>query len=424
MKITIQNVLVFVVVSYAIVLAPFLDAGFRNYLVLLAAFAGAFSLFVFHVQVAHVQLWSLVVIGYMCLVALANSGLPGLGSVALTFAYLMGQFTVASIAKRSWFDARFAATLLGRIVIAYAIVSVLQMIASFTGLSVPNLIASKGLWSYNSLAYEPSHLGRAIGITMLAYLIVVRGESGGRLSFRSGSMNRKVLIAFFVTMLLSGSAVAAIAIPIALIFALRPRWSVPLMVITFLVWPSLTYIDYEPLQRAIRLISNLDTLDIERLAEADGSGAARLIPFLIYLDLADPWTWTFWFGYGAQGAASVFVDRVKGIADYEGGVSFLPGFLVTYGLVGSAFFLWVLLISAWNSTTFPIIVFWFVFFTSVPWNIQLFWYGLIVLILVNEAISKRNRYLLGGERRDLKRRPNWVRLKIDPVSDSRGTRKR
>lgn len=388
MTISIQGLLVFLVVSYAVVLSPFLDAGLRNYLILLAALIGVISLFAFRVQKKSALIWSLVLSAYMAVVILATSGFAGLGPVALTITYMMGLVAIISIANRHWFDLPFATILFARIVVAYAIVSVLQMVASLGGLPIPNLIVSKGMWSYNSLAIEPSHLGRAVGITMLAYLILASQQARTRISAVPRSSHRKVLIAFFVTMLLSGSALAVIAIPITLMFALRPVWSVPLLAVTFLSLPFLSSMDYEPVQRATAFLSNLGSLDFDSLTNGDASGASRLIPTLIYLDIADPSTSAFWFGAGEQGSRAIFAPRIGGIANYEGGTGFLPGFLATYGTIASALFLWAFMLRQWNRKTYPIIIFWLCFFSSVPWNTQLFWYGLVTLALANAALSK------------------------------------
>ncbi len=392
MTISTKTLFLFIVVSYAIVLAPFLDAGLRNYLVLAAAFVGFVSLFVFGGQGARSLLWTVVLISYMSLVALFTSPTRELASVALTLLYAMGYLAAASFATRPWFDAEFAAKLLGRIVIAFAIVSVIQFVASFSGLPVPNVISSRGVWNYNSLAIEPSHLGRGIGITMLAYLILVRRMPVSGRPYAISGAHAWVLVAFFTTMLLSGSALATLAIPMVFLFGWKPRWVVPLVLIGFLFWPLLLALDYQPLQRALLLLTNLDTLDTAKLVEADASGAARVTPMLVYILEADLGDLGFWFGYGSAGSARFFIERISGIADFGGSVGFFPGFMATYGVAGFLLFLWTFAIRLWNSATLPVFAFWFLFFSSVAWNTQLLWYGLIVLNIVYRVEILRTRY--------------------------------
>src|SRR5690606_29510178 len=127
----------------------------------------------------------------------------------------------------------------------------------------------------------PSQLGRTVGMTMLAYLIVVR-PAGHPESVRSLFLkHRNVVVAFLVTMLLSGSALSALAIIVVFVMSRSFRLATLTFVLIFFVWPIVLTIDYEPLQRSVLLLSSLPTLDTGKIFEADGSGASRLIPTLI-----------------------------------------------------------------------------------------------------------------------------------------------
>ena len=94
-------------------------------------------------------------------------------------------------------------------------------------------------------------------------------------------MRLKVLIAFLVTMFLSGSALATLAI-IAVYFLSRSiTWSIQSP-----SGPSngaaLMLIDYDPLQRGVVFFMSLGSMDFEQILEADHSSALRIAP-LIYL---------------------------------------------------------------------------------------------------------------------------------------------
>ena len=198
-----------------------------------------------------------------------------MGSVALTFVYAMGYFAIAGLLDIIEDKRAFLMKVMRGVVFAFAILSVVQLLTSLVGLPIPNQIASKGIWSYNSLANEPSQLGRIVGISMLCYLVLSRlpGEP------EPSRLRLKVLIAFVLTMLLSGSSLAAVAIIMVYVLSRFSLWSVLLVTIIVLMWPMFSLIDFEPLQRAILLANNMATLDIDKVMVADHSGGLRVAPY-------------------------------------------------------------------------------------------------------------------------------------------------
>ena len=381
-----RDFLVFILLSYALVISIFVDAGLRNYLVLFAAMLGGAIFFVFSLTLQRQAFWALLLFSFMTLRALFLEGAGQLGSIALTFVYSLGYFAIASLLERVENKRAFLIGLMRWIICAFAILSVCQMVTSFVGLPIPNVMATKGLWSYNSLAYEPSQLGRVVGITMLCYLMLIKlpvlTEDPEKLS--KPEPKRKVLIAFIVTMLLSGSALASVAMVVVLIMSRSIVWGIAIMSVSVLLWPVALLLDYEPLQRVVLLASNLGSLDVQTLLEAEPSGAVRIIPAVIYLTEATPADVGFWFGYGDDGLIRFFFGRLPGLGDAVT-VGFIPGFIVLYGMISMAIFIWVFGISQANSTTLPLIGFWLVFMATSAWNTQVFWYGLIVIHIAYAA---------------------------------------
>ena len=379
-----NNVLLFIWLAYAIVMALFLTEDMRNYLVLFAACVGVVALFAFRLEVASDLLVASVLFAYMAVVAEVLGTTRDLGSVALTTLYAMGYFAIVGLIKKPSFDRLFAQRVFAGIICACAAVSVVQMVTSLAGLPIPNLIASKGLWSYNSLATEPSQLARTVGISMLAYLIVARPTRRPESLLAIAMGHKEVMLAFMITMLLSGSAMAALAIPLVLLFALSIRWVVLASAALIVIWPLALLVDFEPLQRALKLLSSRDSLDVSSIAQADGSGSLRVIPAVIYLQESIPEDLAFWFGYGRDGLFQFFQGRLPGMGEKVGS-GFLPGFLVTYGVIGTALFLGVFSLRFINRSTTPIFAFFIIFMSSSAWNTQVFWYALIVLRIVYQV---------------------------------------
>jgi len=323
-------------------------------------------------------LWALILLSIMAMRALLSGGGGELGSVVLTFIYGLGYFAISSLLERGKNKRMFVQNMMRRLIFAFAILSVVQMMASFTGLPIPNLIGSKGLWSYNSLAYEPSQLGRVVGISMLCYLMLDRLSGVPEHPGDTPQTRQKVWIAFVLSMLLSGSALATVAIGVAFVMSRALVWVFVIVASAILLWPMALFIDYEPLQRVVLLISNLGSFDLDLLYAADGSGAVRIAPVFIYLSEASAAEFGFWFGYGDGGLTRFFLGRLLGVGDTVT-VGFLPGFMVIYGIFSSALFIWVFALRQANRTTLPLIGFWVIFMSSSAWNTQVFWYGLVII---------------------------------------------
>ena len=383
MILTSRDFLVFILVSYAVVVEMFVGAGFRNYLVLFAAVLGGILFVLLRLSLQRQAFWAFTLFSLMAISAFYQSGTGGLGSLALTLVYALGYFAIAGLLARVENKRTFVVSMMRGIIYAFAIVSVIQMITSLAGLPVPNLIASKGLWSHNSLAYEASQLGRVVGISMLCYLMLDRVTELSDQPVESLLVRSKVLVAFLITMLLSGSSLAFLAI--VLVFGLsRSLVSIILIgAISLLIWPAVLMIDYEPLNRAINLLTSLGSLDLGQVLKAEHSGGVRIAPLLIYLKEASTAEPSFWFGYGSQGIAQFFQDKILGVRSV--GAPFMPGFAVIYGAVPTALLIWLFAIRKANRTTLPLVVFWAIFMWTSAWNTQVFWYGLIVIQLAGAA---------------------------------------
>lgn len=372
---TSQQFLVLILLSYAFVFSAFIDTGQRNYLVLLAAIIGGLLYLPLKLALPRNLFWAFLVFSIMSIGTLSAEGFGGLDTLALTFVYALGYFAIASLLGRVEDKRAFLMKVMRWIIFAFAILSVVQMVTSLAGFPVPNQIGSKGLWSYNSLAFEPSQLGRVVGVSMLCYLMLSRlpGEP------ERPRARQKILMAFLATMLLSGSALAAVAILFVYGLSRSLPWLVLIVIVSILIWPMFLLVDFEPLQRFALLVTNLGSLDVDQVLAADHSGGIRLAPLLIYLrdgSMAEP---GFWFGYGTEGLAQFFQGKILGIQDESIGAGFLPGFAVVYGGLTFAFFIWVFAFRQANRTTMPVITFFAIFMTSSAWNTQVFWYGLIVI---------------------------------------------
>jgi hypothetical protein len=358
-----------------VVFSLFVDAGSRNYLVLIASMIG--GVLFLQLGLTHQRHASLafVLFSIMTVSTLFQDGAGKLGSLALTFTYSIGYFAIGSLLDKVNDKRGFLIKIIRRIIIAFSMVSIFQLLSSMAGFPVPNLMAAKGLWSYNSLAYEPSQLGRIIGISMLCYIMLSR-LPGKPVNPKE---HQKLLIAFFTTMLLSGSSLAMIAILAVYGLSRSLPWFALIFIASVFMWPIFFMIEFDPIKRFLLLASSMVSLELDQVLLADHSGGIRFAPLLIYYrDMSIAET-SFWLGYGSEGTKYFFQNKIPGVASGIIFGGFLPGFAVIYGFLPFAFFIWIFVLRYLNQTTIPLIAFWVIFMTSSAFNAQVFWYGLIII---------------------------------------------
>ncbi|MDE0952781.1 MAG: hypothetical protein OSA45_16065 [Halioglobus sp.] len=387
-----RHVLIFMFTSYAVVFSLFIDAEARNYLVLFSGTVGGLCLIATGLKVQRHIIFALLLISSMAVQALVIGNDRGLLSVGLTAVYACGYFAIAALFARIQDQRAFLQNMAGWLITAFAILSVIQMVASLASLPVPNLILSKGLWSYNSLSMEPSHVGRVIGMTMLTYLVLMREPFRLENIIYIPKKQLKILAAFLTTMLLSGSALAAFAI--VMVFALSRSliWVIIVAVSVFLLWPLLELTNFVQTNRVMLLLPSFLSLDLDAIIATDSSGGSRFVPAVIYLQESMPSEIGFWMGYGRDELARFFLGRIPGFGDTVA-AGFVPGFFVVYGVILATLFFGVFVLRFLSQTTAPLIVFWLIFISSSAWNTQIFWYGLI-LVQMTWAASSQDQALL------------------------------
>ena len=371
----------------ATVLGPFIGGDGRNYLLVASALLSPLLFIMLRLPVTRDLIWVFAILLYMSAIAFVKDGLGGISSVAYS-ALFMGLYLCFAGCLETMIPREAVLTFFRRLVYIFCTVSILQMLTSLVGLPVPNHLLSKGLWSYNSLALEPSHLGRVLSISILTYFLLLQGlhnNSNQTLGLRRlFAQERKLIVAFLISIFLSGSALAIIAAPVALVLTLRVHWVALLSIVLVVLWPILLFIEIPALQRGLIFLSAVPTLDILELVEADHSGATRVMPILIYFDnVKDIGSWEFWLGGGVSSIMPLLGNQLIGVAEGNTGGGFFPGFVIAYGLLGSAIFALAFLFRFLTFSTTSVVAFWLLLFgASSAWNSQLFWYGLLCLRLV------------------------------------------
>lgn len=379
---------------FATAFAPLVGDDQRNYLVILLAISSAPLMLHLRMGVGKDLVWIAVALLGPFLLTLENNESAEFTSLAYTGILATAYVAVARGLHSGHVTRDAIAKLLKTLILLYATFSVFQMTASLSGMPIPNLILSKGIWSYNSLAVEPSHAGRVLALSMLTYLILVRNENS-EIGLRALlSKHKLVVVAFLMSTGLTGSVTGLIAATLAIMLVLSKFWTSVFAGVLFLAWPTLYMIDFLAFQRLTAFLAELHTMDITALVEADHSGAMRMMPLLLFLEEANPATLEFWFGGGLGAIASYVQGKLVGAGDLVG-AGFIPGYVMAFGVVGTLLFLWAFLIRFLVSATRPVALLWAILFATSAWNSQLFWYGLMLVRIVHELqyVQKRKERL-------------------------------
>lgn len=385
MKYRDKILIIFIFFSYAFNISFLVSEEGRNYLAIASGLLSSILFIMIASSIMDDFPWNIPLFIYMMLVCLATDSLSNSISVILTLIYSMGYYAVMGLARKPWCNSQFIALLLKTVIYAFTIVALIQLIAYLVGLPVPNEISRKEGFSFNSLAMEPSHFGRVVGITSLAYILIQQLDISRQNYLDMIKKEWKIVISVILSTVLSGSTTALIALPLTFILSGNIKNSIPIMLVLIVVIIIGSYVEYEPIQRAFAFLPSLASMDAEEVQKADGSGALRVLPFLIYMQNARPGDLSFWFGYGPQGLIQFFLGAIKGIKDYAGQTGFVPGFAVMYGIFGNLLFFWTFLLNKRLAKVIPLIIFFLCFFFATPLNTSLMWYALIVISIVAEA---------------------------------------
>jgi len=371
-----------ILIAFSTAFAPLIGGDQRNFLVIFTTFLAPLLVIFFRLPLTRDALWVLILLLYLSSITLAYDSSSEMSSLLYTALLAISYVCFASSLHSGLITRDSIITFLRHLILAFGIVSILQMIASLGGLPAPNLILSKGMWSYNSLSVEPSHLGRVLPISFLVYLVLLRGTPGMPSSqWQLLWRERKVVVAFLSSILLSGSTLAILAAPLALVFAFPARLILVLSGALVLSWPLLLLLDIPALQRGLIFLTALPSADVQDLANADHSASIRMAPALTYFNKMTFGDTEFWLGGGISAIRPFMIGEIAGVGDSVG-AGFFPGFPIAFGMVGMALAMWIFVLRFLRPVTLPLIVLWAMLFLPSAWNTQLFWYGLMLVRLL------------------------------------------
>lgn len=255
-----------------------------------------------------------------------------LGMFLLTFIMLYNLVYVKQVFSLLYF-VRFLRVMIS----AFAICLVLQQLFILIGIrNIPVInLANQYFLSINklpSLAIEPSHTARLLGVMYYSYLYCCQIVEGQPLSLKRifEPHHRWITIGFLYTMTTMGSGTAFIILGILPLYFINLRNAI--LVIPMLI--GLVYLgdkmEIEQFDRAYRTAQATLTLDRNVVEETDGSASSRIYPMINTINNLDLTKREHLFGYGVDaGIANKSTRMIAEITDY-GFIAYILGLILVF----------------------------------------------------------------------------------------------
>lgn len=254
-----------------------------------------------------------------------------LGMFVLTFV------TLYNLIYSGAFSLRYFIKFLKWMILAYTICLICQQVLVSIGVRFMPFVNLSNQFFLSidklpSLAIEPSHSARILGVLMYAYMKCNGFLQGTEFRFKQlfEQEHKWVTIGFLWSMLTMGSGTAFIVLGVLSLYFIN--WRNALVVIPLIA--CLVYIGSQmgikQFDRAYNTAQATMTLDKETVTETDGSASARITPMLNTIKNLDLTKKEHWFGYGIDAGLGNKSERmISEITDY-GFLAYLCGLILVF----------------------------------------------------------------------------------------------
>lgn len=216
----------------------------------------------------------------------------------------------------------------------------------------------------------------------MAYIGIYR-HINGKLQIKAFfRTNKRLFLCFLWSMLTIGSTTAVIFLPLVFAPFISRKNMILIIVCGLALFALLSYLNFSSFQRALNFIPAVLSLNIDKIFEADHSGAYRVINIINLFQHYDLFSLNGIFGYGHD--YDVYLtDRYLSnylIPGTGGGGIFVV--MLNYGMISFIIlliFIWRTCYCSFNKLPFGV-TFFIISIQGI--NVQIFWCGLIFLAAV------------------------------------------
>ena len=253
--------------------------------------------------------------------------------------FVVMYLTFYTIIWQDIFKIEYFLIILKTLVVLYVVFFIFQQFFLLIGIRYFPLLNLSGepyleVFNTNSLSLEPSHTARILCVTFYTWMKLNEYKRGCKITVSYLWYNhRYFFLAFLYIMLAMGSGTAIIALFLLALYFVNRKILVIIPLILTSVITLNEYINFEPLNRSIKVFTALNSANAEQIQKADGSAYYRIAPIVNTIQDSDIFSSAFWFGRGIDSAKKNGTDLDKvmigGISDY-GFISFIFLLLFVY----------------------------------------------------------------------------------------------
>ena len=189
----------------------------------------------------------------------------------------------------------------------------------------------------NSMTIEPSHTARVLTVLALVYLRIQEIKFGKKLDVKKiYRLNKKIFIGFIWSMVTMGSGTAFVGLAILTTYFISTKNIIKISFFFTTIYIVSVNINFKPLERAIASIESVSTFDNEKIKEADGSAAQRILPVINTFRGIDFSSSNSWFGYGIDSNKSTeLYGKTKTVGDLKdyGLLTYILSLVLVFSLI-------------------------------------------------------------------------------------------
>lgn len=331
--------------------------------------------------------WPLIILMLtITMTAVSHPEVFRLSTVAYSLMFIFSYLYYTKILPRAKIDDSKIEHLLKKIIVAYAVVLLIQDISMLAGLPIINWAYEPGRevgFKLNALSYEPSHTGPIVTILMYTYIKLRELKIGHKASVKELFKTDKLLvICYLYTIFFSFSVTCLLGVFILTLYFVKKKYLLPGFLTIIVVTVLFFSLGTETGDRILTLIPALLTFDAQLLFEVDSSSTARIGPYIVYLQEFDISSFNCWFGYGCDYGGLHLMRFLSGNENAEEniGVGGIVNFMYDYGLIAfGAFIFFVYKLCKFKS--FEFLIYMGLFFIS-GFNVYLTWLFFIMVYTI------------------------------------------
>jgi len=282
---------------------------------------------------------------------------------------------------KGFFSVQLYLHFLKKIIFAFAIVLLIQQLSVLIGLPIFNernyrLITP---WKLNSLAAEPSHFARILGLLMYCYISISEIKNNSNYNFKTlFKQDKKIWSGRWWSMLTMGSGTAILFLSIIFLKISKIKSIIPIILFGLVLSTILNYFESSALGRISKIFSVIFSLDTNAIIEADHSASIRIVPVIILSQMVGVSTTNDWFGHGIDYVSSFLSNLIPGVPEGISGGGMFQLWL-EYGFVVFILFMIIIIQAGYNRKDLFSLLFLFLLVFLYGVNSQMVWLCLALL---------------------------------------------